>query len=275
MDFTERKLPLEANERLRRHALDTIAADRPLLAPLYVFLRKNQKFISVKGPMDFLSPSELEKLTPYGEVFSLPPPEGVEHFESAALAVLGLLQEKRHAEAELAPAPFEVSDHVLRVLGPLWSPLAMVEPYFVWVFTQRLLKPLEPKLLHRARDLSVSTYETAQIRSAWTVFLALHLGYCDLAVLERLRDRVFRAVLDGGNISIASRKSEMDELCELAAAQTPSEKVQNFDPKGFEDFAGRVPEKLIARLARVRDSLMDTSRLQPSVFGAGGFCSVG
>ena len=275
MDFTERKLPLEAHERLRRHALDTIAADRPLLAPLYVFLRKNQKFVSVKGPMDFLSASELEKLSPYGEMFSLPPPEGVEHFENAAIAIQGVLQEKPRAEAELTPTPFEISDQVLRALGPLWSPLAMVEPYFVWVFVQKLLKPLDVELLHRAREQSVSAYETAQIRSAWTVFLALHLGYCDLHMLERLRKRVFRDVLDGVTSSIAGRRNEVDELCELSAALTPSEKVQNFDPKAFEDYAGRVSEKLIAQLERVRDTLIDSSRLQPSVYGVGGFCNVG
>lgn len=275
MDFTERKLPLEAHERLRRHALDTIAVDRPLLAPIYVFLRKNQKFVSVKGPMDFLNAGELEKLSPYGEVFSLPPPDGVEQFESAAIAVLGLLQEKPRPEAELSVTPFELSDQVLRVLGPLWSPIAMVEPYFVWVFVQKLLPPIEAELLHQAREQSVSAYETAQIRSAWTVFLALHLGYCDLRILERLRLRVFREVLEGTVSAMAGRRSEVDELCELCSALTPSEKVQNFDPKAFEDFAGRVPEKLIARLNRVRETLLDTSRMQASVYGAGGFCSVG
>jgi hypothetical protein len=275
MEFTERKLPFEAHDRLRRQALDTVAVDRPLLAPMYVFLRKNKKFVAVKGPMDFITSDELTKFAPCGDVYSLPPPDGADTFENAAIAIFGVLQPKPHGIGELSPAPFELSDQVLRILGPLWSPVAMVEPYFVWVFTQRLLPQISPDLLHHARDQSVATYETAQIRAAWSVFLALHLGYCELRMLERLRDRVFRSVIDHQSGTILDRKSELDEVVEFAAALTPSENVQNFDPKSFEDFSGRVPFKLISRLRRIRESLIDPSVVPVSVFGAGGFCRVG
>src|SRR4051794_31443428 len=69
MNFSHRKLPPAAAEKLRICPIRTIEPFALMLAPVYVFMRRNEKFVSVKAPLDFFTPEELEKLRPFQSFF--------------------------------------------------------------------------------------------------------------------------------------------------------------------------------------------------------------
>src|SRR5689334_8605019 len=71
MNFRPRKLPKEAAMNLRISPIVSVKPYSLMLAPVYVFMRLNEKFVSVKGPLDFFTPEELERLQPF-ESFFLP-----------------------------------------------------------------------------------------------------------------------------------------------------------------------------------------------------------
>jgi hypothetical protein len=194
MDFSKRKLPKEAAESMRICPIDTVKPYAMMLAPVYAYMKLNEKFVSVKAPLDFFTPGELDKLRTF-EAFHLPAfVDTVLPFRSAARSVRALLswspelsvKGPRKDLVALPPASYELSDAVLRIVGPLWSSQAKVEPFFVAAFVNELCELLPAESLTTARDRSFDLYENAVLGSSWAVFLALHLGYVDLAFLNRL-----------------------------------------------------------------------------------------
>ena len=80
-----------------------------MIAPVYVYMRRNEKFISVKAPMDFFTAEELEKLKSV-EMFFMP------QFVDAVLPYRNLARRVKmilgwnpvESKAGLPPAPFEI-----------------------------------------------------------------------------------------------------------------------------------------------------------------------
>ena len=154
MYFRPTKLPREAAINLRISPIASVKPYSLMLAPVYVFMRLNEKFVSVKGPLDFFTPEELERLKPF-ESFFLP------EFVDAALPFRQIARNVRRlvgwepeykGEEQLPPAPYEVSDAVLRMIGPLWAPGLVIEPFFAAVFANELCELLPPEKLRAARD---------------------------------------------------------------------------------------------------------------------------
>jgi hypothetical protein len=280
MDFTHRKLPIGAAERLRACPIETVHPYALMLAPVYVFMRRNEKFVSVKAPMDFFSPEELTRLRSF-ENFYLPEfVDSVIPFRDAARRVRAILSWKPREQAlgefpevPLPPAPYELSDAVIRVIGPLWGADAVIEPFFVAAFANEFCDLLPGKVLAEARDRDVAGLERAVFRSSWAVFLALHLGLCELGFLNRLRRRVFdETALGAGG---AEGRSEVDDLVALAR--------DSFEDSGgagtlrgdvFKDRGERVAQKIDSRLERVRRSFIRPDQPVPSIYGAKGFLDV-
>src|SRR3990167_7937356 len=92
MQFTQRKLPPEAVYTLRVSPIDSVEPYALTLAPMNVFLKRNEKFVSVKAPLDFFVPEELEKLRPLGNFFIPDFVDKVVPFRKAARSVAALLK---------------------------------------------------------------------------------------------------------------------------------------------------------------------------------------
>ena len=61
MDFRSKKLPPEAADQLRACPVESVKPYVAMPAPVYIYLRANAKFVSVKGPLDFFTPDELAR----------------------------------------------------------------------------------------------------------------------------------------------------------------------------------------------------------------------
>lgn len=274
MNFRPAKLPKEAAINLRISPIASVKPYSLMLAPVYVFMRLNQKFVAVKGPLDFFTPEELERLMPF-ESFFLP------EFVDAALPFRQIARNVRRlvgwepeyrGEQQLPPAPYEVSDAVLRMIGPLWGVGLTIEPFFAAVFANELCDLLPPEKLRLARDQDVIGYERAILRSGWAVFLALHLGYCDLPFLNRLQQRVFDASFTGVGVPSVGRASDVDELLEIVWASMGPSAAAAVKGELFSQHPCRSAQKVARRLERVLgDAMIIEEQPVATIYGARGF----
>jgi hypothetical protein len=277
MDFRQRKLPKEAAINLRISPIASVKPYALMIAPVYVFMRLNEKFVSVKAPLDFFTPEELERLQPF-ESFFLP------EFVDAALPFRQVARNVKRlvgwqpklagpgAGGELPPAPYEISDAVLRMLGPLLGAGCVIEPFFAAVFANELCELMPPERLRQARDQDVAAYERAVLRSGWAVFLALLLGYCDLPFLNGLQRRVFEASFTGVGIPAVGRAADVDELLEIVWASMGPGAAEPVRGEVFGAHPSRSAQKVAHRLRRVQDEAMiSETEPVPTIFGPRGF----
>ncbi|MCM2322573.1 MAG: hypothetical protein NDJ90_04865 [Oligoflexia bacterium] len=275
MDFSRRKLPKEAAQTLRACPLHTVKPYAPMLAPAYVYMPRNEKFVSVKAPLDFFTPEELERLKSFESLYLPDFVDSVLPFRSAARGVLTLLQWRpdRNDPSVLPPASYELADAVLRLLGPLWGRDTQIEPFFLAVFANELCELLPGELLTEVREQSVETYESAMLLSSWAVFLALHIGHCDLGFLNALRVRVFTEAAYGAGEQ--RRFAPVDEVISAARRSLPAEsRLAPLRADGFVGQTDRVSQKMLSRLRRVIQDLLRPERPVATIFGPGGFVDV-
>lgn len=281
MDFSERKLTLEAAATLVSCPIESVHPYAMMSAPVYLRLQLNQKFVAVKGPLDFFTPEEIARLRSQGEFHFSRFVEKSVPFRDAGAKVRALLDwdpsvaARSEGEVALPPAPHELSDAVLHLTAPLWdlsedrSELG-IEPFFCVAFANELCDTLPESLLLDARERDVAKYELGVLASSWTVLAALTLGYHDRAFLERLRQVVFSRV--ALSQVVESALLDLDQLERLAlrvfgAERSPLGRVTLEYLQGLEDRAAR---KLVSRLRRVeRELAFPRSRFR-TVFGDGG-----
>ncbi|MGK5086169.1 hypothetical protein WDW86_01310 [Bdellovibrionota bacterium FG-2] len=275
MDFSRRKLPKDALEDMRLCPMKSVKPYALMLAPVYVFLPKNEKFISVKAPLDFFTPEELQRLASY-RTFYLPEfVDSALSYRKAGRSIRGLLSWESEAplgencQVALPPPPYQLNDSILRMMGPLWGAGAAIEPFFIAVLVNELCGLLSPEVLLKCRDHSISDFEYAVLLSSWSVFLALHLGFSDLDFLRALRERVFKEVSEERSPTTVT--NEVDQLVLLARASLPNEKVRTLQGNWFAGRPENVARRILGRIKRLQDQLIPSAATVASVFGERGF----
>jgi hypothetical protein len=277
MDFRLRKLPKEAAINLRICPIASVKPYALMLAPVYVYMKANEKFVSVKAPLDFFTPADLDRLKTFESFFMPDFVDSALPFRQTARSVRSLISWVPVADgkSQLPPAPYEISDATLRLIGPLWAAGAVIEPFFVAVFVNELCDLLPEELLHIARDRDVDEYERAILRSSWAVFLALHLGYCDLTFLNTIRLRVFKSSITGVMKATAGHLSEVDELVAFAWDTLGDNAAALVPGDIFAESPSRAAMKLTARLQRIRtESMIREQDPVPTIYGERGFADV-
>lgn len=285
MKFSRKKLPKDAIATLRRVRVDVCEPHAILLAPVYVYLRNNQKFVAVKAPLQFFAPGELEKLQPY-ESFYVPEfIDMIAPFQKAGESVRALLEMNQKsvvrsnqgaASVVLPLSPHEINDAVLQVLGPLWSGGVRVEPFFLCFFADEVCRPIPSNVMVASVEVDVESFELALLRSSAAVFLALHLGYCDLGLLNRLRGTVFEDTWNGKGP--AQGFGELAQLSRLLAELLPSSETREIQLDRIREIAkgtslaNRCSRKLISRLDRIEINFHRSLENVASIFGDKGFC---
>ena len=188
------KLPPSAIIGLLPLEVESFAPWALVCAPVYLFLRINQKFIAIKKRFDAFSPEELERFAPF-RVFYLP------NFVSALVPYrrLGhqmrdLLTARPRGAGRVGLAPYRLSQVVGNLLHPLWQESAeglIADPLLVTVVVNELLGDIGPlRCLREARPhLSWAAFELVVLRSSWVVFSALLLGITHYLTLVHLRSR--------------------------------------------------------------------------------------
>lgn len=284
MEFTQRKLPRSDAGKLKRSSIDSIKPFALLLTQVYVFMKRNSKFLAVKGPLDFFTQEELERMRPFGTLFL---PDFVQvalPFRDAAKSVrltLSWRPRLSHAadengtvtypEVALPPAPYELSDAVLKIIGPLWGAGGVIEPYFVTVFSHEVCDALPPAWMKKLRDADHLRFEDSLFVSSWAVFLALHLGRCDLGYLSRFRAQVFAAAFPEvpSEVDLGKMDADSQELLEIAR-QTFVDPTAPLKIDTFDDRPERVAQMIAGRFRRVLTEFIRKDRIAPTVFGEKG-----
>lgn len=277
MRFKERKLPANAALRLKRCPVSTVSPYAPMIVPVYVLMKRNKKFICVKGPLDFFEPAELERLKPLENLFVPSFIESAQPFQKAARAVKALLQWTPRASTAsaghfpmvpLSPSSFELSDSILRILGPLWGQGIQIEPYFMSIFASELCGLLDQKLLIEAKSKDVESYELALIKSGCAVFLAFHLGYRQLDFLNELRASFFKeSVFEGASFA----NDEILELSHLINEWIFEPECTGISQMHFQDRPEKVAQKLLSRIQRIEKELLPPhDTWSASIFGPKG-----
>ncbi|MDR3607794.1 MAG: hypothetical protein P4M08_10485 [Oligoflexia bacterium] len=284
MQFSRKKLPKEALASLRRVEVATCEPYGILLTPVYVYLPKNQKFVAIKAPLQFFSPTDLEKNRPL-ENFYLP--EFVKQiipFQNAGAKVRNLLTTRQKygvktnsgdLEVVLPVPQYQLDDAVLQVTGPLWSKGVQIEPFFLCFFAEEVCDPLPPEKLVRSAEENIELFELALLRASTAVFFALHLGYCDLTALKNIREQVFDNTVFG--TARFSNQGETAELVRLIRAAIPSAETRSLSLQRIMELlhepgnGGKSTRKLISRLSRVNAELIKMDAPAPSIYGEQGF----
>lgn len=268
MDFNQKTLPKDTVNQLRMVPVESVQPFALMPSPIYVFLKNNEKFVSVKAPLDFFTEEELQQIQPMESVYFLGFVKFLMPYQTAAQAVCSILSHEQ-SSGELKPAGFELADSVLKAIGPLWGPHGEIEPFFATVFTEELCGRLPKDLLIRARDSSVDRYEESIMVSSWAVFLALHLGYCDLKFLNDLRIRVFESLME---VQVFSSVSEpIRELFETSVSMIKGRGMQAIRGDSFHLSRGRIGQKLVSRFERIEKNLLNKNLPVATIFGKDGF----
>lgn len=278
MRYRLKKLPLDAAENLRPFPVDALEPYRPVPAPVYVRLAKNEKFVSIKGPMDFFTPREIDRLRSADALYFSDFIDRIEPFRQAARRIKAILSWQAPSRDGLEPAPYELSDSVLRTLANLWSTHSIkgeqhlrMETFHAVVFANEFCDPLPEDRVLQAREADVDRYELGILRSGLAVFLALHLGYLDRALLNQLRSKIF---LEAVKLQSLSRRipfsKEFNELMIWVEGLVDTPNVVTLSTDQFAYSLNRVSQKLKSRLFRVRRDLCTHPLPWNSVYGENG-----
>ncbi len=195
MHFEEKKLTVEAMPDLLQCPVSSVEPYAPMLAPVYVYMKLNNKLVSVKAPLDFFTPTELASFKRY-EVFYIPKfVESTSRFQTAAKIVKNILQPV-NVPGILSPAPFEISNEIVHSLYSCWGRNLRIHPFFAAVFADELCGSLEPEMMVEARETAVVRHDKGILVSGLLIFTLLHLGVLEIEYLAKIRKQVYASIVN-------------------------------------------------------------------------------
>jgi len=251
--------------------IETVKPYALMIAPVYVFMHKNGKFVAVKAPLDFFTEQELAQLKNFEKFFMPEFIEKVLPYRQAARRLRKILHLHPEGEnRELGLSPFEISDAVVRLLAPFWGPKQRVESFFASVFANEFCDFLPSDDLMKAREANLDRFESSLMISAWMVLLSLLLGVTDPAYLDRLRLNSFRRNPE------QIHNSDARELYRILQEKLEGgpQHSRSLGIDFFEERSERVARKIIARLTRIREISRKGPTLEATIYGDEGFVHV-
>ena len=196
MLFEDRKLEIDSADELLSCRISTVKPYVLMLAPVYVFMKRNEKFVAVKAPLDFFTPEELESFSVYS-TFHLPKSVStITPVQTSARVVRGIFSK---LDAPFPPAQFEVARESMKILRKIWGLEERVDFFSMAIFTDELCGALPSSALLQGRDTAVVRHDLGLLLSGALIFLLAHLGWGDLSFLRSLREEVYRKCIEGGN----------------------------------------------------------------------------
>ena len=264
MLFDDKKLTSEALVDLLRCPISTVKPFSLMLAPVYIWMKLNKKFVAVKSPLDFFTPEELAKLSKY-ETFYLPKfiEESI-RFQTAARLVKNILTLEA---GDLPPAPFEKSKELISVIAPLWGKSLRLEPFFMSIFTDELCGPLDSHCLLEAREKAVDAHDHGLLLSGAFIFIALQLGRHTHATLVKTRQEIYTRTVQGEEWKSFQTEDDM-------IIGSLNQMITDFKMVGLEALHKSQLEwaaKLNARLQAFEQRKILSKTESPSIYGPEGF----
>ncbi|NDG85974.1 MAG: hypothetical protein EBX52_13175 [Proteobacteria bacterium] len=194
MLFDSKKLEINSAEGLLQCRINTVKPYALMLGPVYVFMKRNERFVSIKAPLDFFTPQELASFERF-EMFHLPKAVAeVSGYQTAGKLVREIIKASRIA---VPPPPFEVSDEIAKVISPVWGKIVEMSPFCATIFTDELCGPLAPSELMFGRDTAVTRHDLGLLLSGFLVFALVHLGWFDLDLVRTIRAETYSRTIRG------------------------------------------------------------------------------
>ena len=255
MFFDEKKLGIESISELLQCGVNTVEPYALMLAPVYVYMKLNEKLVSVKAPLDFFTPEELQHLSRY-EIFYIPKSvQTGSRFQTAAKLVANLLNfDKRQntsLEKSLEPPVYEISNETLLAMLPLWGRELCVDPFFTAVFADELCGPFHPEKMIEARELAVVRHESGILLSGLSTFVLLHLGFFDLKQLTEIRFSIYEAIVDRDE---NWEEPTMEWHLIVRDLKKTIEVNEFFTVEGLKIISSEWAQKLLGRVERIQNS---------------------
>lgn len=210
MVFSHQKLKKEAIDHLRKVSHKLFSPRVLLYSPVYVFLERNEKFISIKMPFQFFTEDELAKFARFKNFFLPNDVIKLDHVRHRGVTIRNALTMTERVsvravdsvvDVSLDPAPWEVAPVVLAECKMLWAESESLSFEAISVLIDEICGPIESKLLSEKFDQNIVQAEHSVWLANLAVLTGLHLGYVDLRYLRRLR----RSVYSGGGFGSAER----------------------------------------------------------------------
>lgn len=276
MEFASHKLKEGAASVLKRVPVDSVKPYALLESPMYVFMRRNGKFVAVKAPLDFFLPHELDRLAQFKNFYVPPSVDEMGPFKTAGRSIRAHLSwreqiQERSGENEtffskvvLAPSSFERSDAVLRTLAPLWRKDLSFEPFLIFILSNQLCDVFPEELMEKAREESVVWFETAILRSSLAVFLALLMGYDDLEFLNDFRQKTFRRIVFQESPMRSSSLRVIENWVDWLIPEAEQKSIP-FDI--FAQYQDRLAKEISGRLHRVQEGFQKRAYTLDDRFG--------
>jgi len=266
MQFDDKKLQLESIGEMIQCPVYSIEPFSLMLAPVYILMKLNQKFVSVKAPLDFFTADELERLKTH-EVFYLPDfVKSSVRFQTAGRLIRKMLTLQQN---QLSPAPQEFSREAFNVLSELWGKQVQVEPFFMSIFADELCSPLESEKMLWAREHAVVKHDHGLLLSGALIFIALHLGWFDYEELDRVRRMIYERTVQGEEWSSPETELEfivfdLNRIMSIHSAITL---------EVLKEVSCEWSNKLAARLMFLRNKNTNFRYDSVTIFGKGGFAA--
>ncbi len=269
MLFDDKKLSTEDIDDLLQCPVESIAPFVLMLAPVYVFMKLNKKFVSVKAPLDFFLPDELEKLKKH-EVFYVPKiVKSSVRYQTAARLVKNLFSLNTTPANLIGMSSFEVSNETVKIMGTLWGKEVKIEPFFMAVFTHEFCRPLNSNVMIDARESTVVRHDYGLLLSGVFVFTAIHLGWHDYDVLNQLRDDIYDRTVKGEDWNLGQNTFEIM----VGGISQLMSQHQSIGEDQLLQLNQEWSQKLIGRLQRIKRDVSHYAECSPSIYGPEGFAS--
>lgn len=266
MDFDDKKLEVEAIAELLPCSIASVKPYALMIAPVYVYMKLNEKLVSVKAPLDFFTKDELEGMKRYQKFYMPKFVESASRFQTAAKVLRSLLKIPANGEER---APYEISNEVIQIVGPLWGSSYRVEPFFASVLADELCGSLDPEKMVETRETAVSRHDLGLLLSGTVVFVLLHLGWHDLETLKSIRNETYARTADGENWEkpVQFWESVNQDLL------TQIEEKMPLDRDSLSFTASEWAKKLLGRLRRI-EKVPNVKKYESlSIHGPGGFAA--
>jgi hypothetical protein len=264
MNFKDRTLELSQIQNLYPCRIETMSPHTLMIAPVYVLMRRNEKLVCVKAPLDFFLPEELEALRRHEVVYFPVAIKEVGRFQTAARLHRSFLEPR---SGEATRAPFEISRQIMGAMAPLWGAGLRVEAFFTAIYADELCGPLPEEALVLGRETAIVRHEQGILLGGALVFALIQLGWHSLFHLKLIREQVYRRTIEGEAWECAD--SDWESILRDLRGSFQADSA--FSLSMLQSIEGDWARRLAGRVRKVGDGMVARKYESLSMSRSGGF----
>lgn len=279
MQYTWKKLSIDKVSELSRLELTEDLDFKILGSPVYLLLKKNEKLVSIKEPLDFFSKEERKKLIQQeAQLYVAPILKDSEEYFKMGRSIKEILLKGENKEDQLGISPFEVSFLLRKKLNQIWSRykkdndfITGIESFFIVFLIDGAFGNIQSKKLIPSKQIDFDLYEHSLMISSIFTFFLLHLSLTDLDYLLFLRESAFERILDEKEENLIKWTSEVENLFSWIQNKFPGNSSRIIVEDDLKDCKENGLQKIHSRLIHFQKNDL---KEPASIYGKIGFNEV-